>query len=66
MTTSDDQTNIDKNRKAANITEYHIISKLISLRIMIPKLIRLNDVPKYHTASYLIQVENSTNYINND
>ena len=25
---SDDQTNIDKYRVAANITEYHIISKL--------------------------------------
>ena len=29
---SDDQTNIDKYRLAANITEYHIISKLIFLR----------------------------------
>ena len=28
---SDDQTNIDKFRVAANITEYHIISKLIFL-----------------------------------
>ncbi len=27
---SDDQTNIDKYRLAANITEYHIKSKLIS------------------------------------
>ncbi len=26
---SDDQTKIDKNRGATNITEYHIISKLI-------------------------------------
>ena len=26
---SDEQTNIDKYRLAANITEYHIISKLI-------------------------------------
>ena len=32
---SDDQTNIDK--VAANITEYHTISKLIFLRIIIPK-----------------------------
>ena len=31
---TDDQTNIDKFRLAANITEYHIISKLI-LRIII-------------------------------
>ena len=32
---SDDQTNIDKYRLAANITEYHIISKLIFQRIII-------------------------------
>ncbi len=32
---SDDQTNIDKYRLAANITEYHIISKLILKRIII-------------------------------
>ncbi len=34
---TDNQTNIDKHRVAANITEYHIISKLIFLRIIIPK-----------------------------
>ena len=28
---SDDQTNIDKYRVAANITEYHLISKLIMI-----------------------------------
>ena len=32
---SDNQTNIDKYRLAANITEYHIISKLILQRIII-------------------------------
>ena len=32
---SDDQTNIDKYRLDANITEYHIISKLILQRIII-------------------------------
>ena len=32
---SNDQTNIDKYRLAANITEYHIISKLILQRIII-------------------------------
>ncbi len=32
---SDDQTNIDKYRLAANITEYHILSKLILQRIII-------------------------------
>ena len=32
---SDDQTNIVKHRLAANITEYHVISKLILQRIII-------------------------------
>ncbi len=32
---SDDQTNIDKSRVAANITEYHNIWKLIFLKIVI-------------------------------
>ncbi len=32
---SDDQTNIDKYRITANITEYHIISKLILQQIII-------------------------------
>ena len=35
---SDDQTNIDKYRLAANITEEHIISKLILQRIIITNL----------------------------
>ncbi len=35
----DDPTNIDKYRVAANVTEYQIISKLIFLRIAIPKFI---------------------------
>ena len=30
--------NIDKYRVAANITEYHILLKLIFLRIIIPKI----------------------------
>ena len=34
---SDDQTNIDKYRVSANITEYPIISKLIFLKIIIIK-----------------------------
>ena len=34
---SDDQTNIDKYRLAANIKEYHILSKLIVQIIIIPK-----------------------------
>ena len=35
---SDDQTNIDKYRVPANITVYHIISKLILQRIIITLL----------------------------
>ncbi len=38
-----DHTNIDKFRVAANITEYHIISKLIFLRIIIPKFMIIKD-----------------------
>ena len=34
---SDEPTNIDKYRLAANITEYHIISKLILQRIIITR-----------------------------
>ncbi len=53
---SDDQTNIDKYRAAANITEYHIISKLIFLRIIISKsmieLIRF--LSTYSTVSGII------------
>ncbi len=33
----DDPTKIDKYREAANITEYHTITKLILRRIIIPK-----------------------------
>ena len=41
---SDDQTDIDKYRVAANITEYHIISKLIFLRIIIPKFMMIRQL----------------------
>ena len=47
-----DQTNIDKNRLAANITEYHIISKLIFLRIIIPKLMMIRQL--YDVKMYVI------------
>ncbi len=40
---SEDQTNIDKYRLAANITEYHIISKLIFLRIILPKFMKIRQ-----------------------
>ncbi len=47
---SDNQTNIDKYRVAAKITEYHITSKLIFLRIilkfmMIRQLFHMKNVP---------------------
>ena len=41
---SDDHTNIDKYRVAANIIEYHIISKLIFLRIIIPKFMMIRQL----------------------
>ena len=41
---SDDQTNIDQHRVTANITEYHIISKLIFLRIIIPKFMKIRQL----------------------
>ena len=41
---SDDPKNIDKYRVAVNITEYHIISKLIFLRIIIPKFIKIRKL----------------------
>ena len=41
---SNDQTNIYKYRVAANITEYHIISKLIFLRIIIPKFMKIRQL----------------------
>ena len=41
---SDDQTNIDKYRVSANITEYPIISKLIFLKIIIPKIMIIRQL----------------------
>ncbi len=43
---SDDQTNIDKNRVAVNITEYHIASKLVFLKIIIRQLSYVKNVRK--------------------
>ena len=40
---ADDQTIIEKYRLAANLTEYHIISKLIFLRINISKFMEKNN-----------------------
>ncbi len=39
-----DHTNIDKYKLAANITEYHIISKLILQRIIIPKFMMIRQL----------------------
>ena len=44
------QMNIDSYRLAANITEYHIISKLILQRIIIPKFILTRQF--YHVKIY--------------
>ena len=41
---SDDQTNIDKNRVASNIRKSYIISKLIFLRIIIPKFMKIRQL----------------------
>ncbi len=41
---SDNKTNIDKYRVAANITEYHITSKLIFSRIIIPKFMMIRQL----------------------
>ncbi len=56
--------NIDKYRSAANITEYHMISKLILQRIIIPKfmvirqlLIWLKSVHKPRNFALMVQTE---------
>ncbi len=41
---SDDQMNIDKYAELANITEYHIISKLIFFRIIISKFKNMRQI----------------------
>ena len=55
---SDDQTNIDKYKVAENITEYHIISKLIFLRIIIPKFMMKRQ--KFHVKNVCKNVKNRT------
>ena len=40
----DEQTNIDKYVVAANITEYHIKSKIIFLRSIIPKFMKIKQL----------------------
>ena len=53
---SDDQTNIDKYRVAANITEYQIISKLIFLRIIIPNFMNIRQL--FHVKNVCKNVKN--------
>ena len=54
---SDDQTNIDKYRLyiAANITEYHIISKLILQRIIIPKFMMIRQL--FHVKIFKLKIK---------
>ncbi len=40
---TDDQTDIDNYRVATNITEYHFITKLIFLRILITKFTKKHN-----------------------
>ena len=48
---SDDKMNIGEYRVAANITEYHIISKLIFLIMIIPKFIMIRQL--FHVKMYV-------------
>ncbi len=48
---SDDQTNVEKYRVDANVTEYHIISKIISKRIIIPKFMIMRQL--FHLKKYV-------------
>ncbi len=41
---SDDQTNIDKYRLAASVTEYHIVPILFFLRIIISKFMMIRQL----------------------
>ena len=50
---SDDKTNINKYRVAANITEYHIISKLIFLTIIIVMTMMIRQLFHVITNMYI-------------
>ncbi len=50
------QTNNDKNRIAANFTEYHILSKLIIQRIIIPKFMMIRQLFDVKNVSLLLQI----------
>ncbi len=55
---SDDQTNIDNYRTAATITEYHIISKLIFRRLIIPKFMKIRQL--FYVKKYIYKCQKST------
>ena len=55
-TISDDQTNIDQYRLAGNITEYHIISKLILPRIITPKFMIIRQL--FHEKIFQLKENN--------
>ena len=56
---SDDQTNIKKYRVAANITEHHIITKLIFQRIIILKFMK--NMQLFHVKNVHNNVKNQLN-----
>ena len=53
---SDDQTNIDKYRLAASITEYHIKSNIILQRIIIPKFMMMRQL--FHVKNFQMKEKN--------
>ena len=55
---SDNQTDIDKYRVAANITEYHNLSTLIFLRIIIANFMKKRQL--FHVKNILKNVKKST------
>ena len=58
---SDDQTNIDKYRLAANITEFYILSKLILQRIIIPKFMIIRQL--FHVKIFQLKEEKWLNSV---
>ncbi len=46
---------IDLYREAANVTEYHIISKLIFFRIIIPKFIKMKIYVKCQISTIMFK-----------
>ena len=54
---SDDQTNIDKYRLAANITEYHIISKLILQQLLLQILWPSESFEVKYNIEFRIPIE---------